>query len=194
MKGQILDYSVQTNSGAISGDDGNRYSFTGDAWRADGVPQRGARVDFDTDGESRVAIDIYSDQAAPQPPAPVVPGHGTQQPPAPIRAGYNPQQGGYGTSAMPGKSKVAAGLLAIFLGGWGIHKFYLGYIGIGVIYPVLNVVLILGACFTFGVAFFLAIPIWLAIGIVSLVEGIIYLTKSDEEFHHAYVVNRRVFF
>ena len=34
---------------------------------------------------------------------------------------------------VPGqKSKVAAGLLGIFLGGWGIHRFYLGFIGIGI--------------------------------------------------------------
>ena len=37
-----------------------------------------------------------------------------------------------GAAAMPGaKSKVAAGLLGIFLGGFGIHNFYLGYTGKG---------------------------------------------------------------
>ena len=34
---------------------------------------------------------------------------------------------------IPGKSKLAAGLLGILLGGWGVHRFYLGYTGIGVL-------------------------------------------------------------
>jgi TM2 domain-containing membrane protein YozV len=32
----------------------------------------------------------------------------------------------------PRKSKLLAGLLGIFLGGFGVHRFYLGYIGIGI--------------------------------------------------------------
>jgi TM2 domain-containing membrane protein YozV len=35
-------------------------------------------------------------------------------------------------AAPAGKSKLAAGLLGILLGGWGVHRFYLGYIGIGI--------------------------------------------------------------
>jgi TM2 domain-containing membrane protein YozV len=60
------------------------------------------------------------------------------------------------------KSKVAAGLLGIFLGSLGIHKFYLGKWGWGVIYLLF--------CWTY-------IP-----GIVGFIEGIVYLLSSDESF------------
>ncbi len=61
-----------------------------------------------------------------------------------------------------GKSRIAAALFAIFLGGLGIHKFYLGRVGWGIVYLLF--------CWTF-------IP-----AIVGFIEGIIYLTMSDEEF------------
>jgi TM2 domain-containing membrane protein YozV len=61
-----------------------------------------------------------------------------------------------------GKSKVAAGLLAIFLGGLGIHKFYLGKPLQGILYILFS--------WTF-------IP-----ALISFVEGIIYLTMSDQAF------------
>lgn len=81
-----------------------------------------------------------------------------------------------------GKSKVAAGLLAIFLGGLGVHKFYLGYTTQGVI---LLLMTILGTLLLIG-------P--LVTGIISLIEGIIYLTKSDEDFYNIYVANKKEWF
>ena len=80
------------------------------------------------------------------------------------------------------KSRVAAGVLAILLGGLGVHKFYLGYHGIGVLY------LLIG---TVGWILFFP-PI--VLGVVALVEGIVYLTKSDEEFENTYVLNQRKLF
>lgn len=68
--------------------------------------------------------------------------------------------------ARPLKSKVAAGLLAIFLGGIGAHKFYLGKPVQGLLYLVL--------CWTF-------IP-----AAVAFIEGIMYLVSSDEAFAHKY--------
>ena len=65
------------------------------------------------------------------------------------------------------KSKVAAGLFAILLGSLGVHKFYLGKIGLGILYLVF--------CWT-------GVP-----GIIGLIEGILYLTKTDEEFQSKYV-------
>jgi TM2 domain-containing membrane protein YozV len=59
------------------------------------------------------------------------------------------------------KSKMAAGLLGIFLGGFGVHRFYLGYTGIAVAQLILGIV-------TCGVVS----------GIWGLVEGIMILTGS----------------
>ncbi len=166
MKGQILDFSVQTNSGVVSGDDGNRYSFTGNDWQESSVPQRGQRVDFQPDAD--MATGIYVDPLAAA--TPVTSGTGTPH----------------------AKSKVVAGLLAIFLGGFGIHKFYLGYLGAGFLFLALWLVTLVSACTIIGLV--VAIPLGLVIGIIALVEGIIYLTKSDEDFHQTYVVNQRMFF
>ena len=62
----------------------------------------------------------------------------------------------------PAKSKVTAGVLALLLGGIGIHKFYLGSWGWGIVYIVF--------CWTY-------IP-----ALVALAEGIRYLILSDTEF------------
>lgn len=67
---------------------------------------------------------------------------------------------------VPIKSKVAAGLLAIFLGGIGAHKFYLGKPLMGLLYLLF---------------FWTGIP-----AIVGFIEGIIYLTKSDADFAAKY--------
>jgi len=79
-----------------------------------------------------------------------------------------------------GKSKVAAGVLAILLGTFGVHKFYLGYNGAGLI------MLLLTLC----TCFILAAPIY----VIALVEGIIYLTKTDAEFEETYVRNTKDWF
>ena len=65
------------------------------------------------------------------------------------------------------KSKVAAGLLALFLGGIGIHKFYLNKPGQGILYILF--------CWTLIPSF------------IALIEGIVYLTCSDEQFNMRYV-------
>lgn len=81
------------------------------------------------------------------------------------------------------KSRVTAGVLAILLGGLGIHKFYLGYTTEGLI--MLGIWLL---------GFLLAsIPTW-GVWIVGIIEGIIYLTKSDQEFYATYVAGKRVWF
>lgn len=76
------------------------------------------------------------------------------------------------------KSKVAAGVLALLLGGLGVHKFYLGRVGAGIVHIILSITII-------------GIPVnW----VICLIEAIIYFTKSDMEFHQTYVVNRKSFF
>ena len=62
MKGQILDFSVQTNSGVISGEDGKRYPFSGAEWKDNKAPARGMAADFDVDA-SQNAVQIYVSQA-----------------------------------------------------------------------------------------------------------------------------------
>lgn len=82
------------------------------------------------------------------------------------------------------KSKLTAGLLAIFLGGLGIHKFYLGYTKEGII--MLCVTLIVGSI-TLG-------TVSVGMGLVALIEGILYLTKSDDEFQMTYVDGHKGWF
>jgi TM2 domain-containing membrane protein YozV len=84
--------------------------------------------------------------------------------------------------------KILAGLLAIFLGWAGIHKFILGYQKEGIIMLVLSVIGLALTCI--GIGFFIT---W-AVGIIGLVEGIIYLTKSDEDFYNTYQVGKRPWF
>ncbi|MCB4807458.1 NINE protein [Tamlana sp. 62-3] len=72
--------------------------------------------------------------------------------------------------------KVLAGILAIVIGSLGIHKFILGYNKEGIIQIVLTFV-------TCGLA-----------GIVPFIEGIIYLTKSDDEFYNTYQIGKKGWF
>jgi len=74
-----------------------------------------------------------------------------------------------------GRNKITAGILGLFLGGWGIHKFYLGENGAGILYIVIS---------TIGLFCFFIPNIIL--GIIILIESIQYLTMSDEEFNNLY--------
>jgi len=67
------------------------------------------------------------------------------------------------------KSKIAAGLLGIFLGGFGVHNFYLGYTTKAIIQLVCTVVGYLTCCIGIGVFLVLGISIW------GLVEGVLIL-------------------
>lgn len=82
------------------------------------------------------------------------------------------------------KDHVAAGLLAIFLGPLGIHKFYLGYNTAGFI---MLAVSILGSIVTFSIA-------WWVMWVIAIIEGIMYLTKSQSDFEQIYVFNKREWF
>lgn len=89
---------------------------------------------------------------------------------------YNPQQ----LNTEPTKEKIVAGLLAILIGTLGIHKFYLGYTKSGII-------MLLVSLLTFGIG----APV---MAVISLIEGILYLTKSDAEFYQTYVQNKKEWF
>lgn len=92
--------------------------------------------------------------------------------------------GSAGSSNSGEKSKLVAGLLAIFLGWAGIHKFYLGYKSPGLI---MLLVSIFGGIITLGIASFV-------IEIIGLIEGIVYLTKSDDDFEDIYINNQKKWF
>lgn len=76
------------------------------------------------------------------------------------------------------QKKILAGLLAIFVGNLGIHKFILGCNTAGIIMILLNLTCI-------------GVPV---IRVISLIEGILYLTKSDEEFYNTYIANKKEWF
>ena len=76
--------------------------------------------------------------------------------------------------------KLAAGLLGIFLGSFGLHKFVLGYTKVGVITLLVTVL-------TCGLAGFL-------MGLIGVIEGIIYLTQTPQEFKATYLDGRKEWF
>lgn len=90
--------------------------------------------------------------------------------------------------------KLAAGICGILLGTLGIHKFVLGYnteglimllvslLTSGLVAPVMGISL---------VAPVMGIPV---MGIIGLIEDIIYLTKSDEEFYRTYIASKKGWF
>lgn len=84
--------------------------------------------------------------------------------------------------------KVLVGILAILLGQLGIHKFLLGYQKEGFIMLGATIVGYITACFVIG-SF-----IVMGVAVVGLIEGIIYLTKSDEEFYNTYQVGKKPWF
>ena len=146
VKGTILDFTVQTNSGIISGDDGKRYSFQGSEWKEAGkFPSKGMRVDFSP--QSGQAASIYL-------------AHGTVNTAA---SGDEKRE----------CNRLTAGLLAIFLGCLGIHKFYMGQSQTGILYIVLGVI-------TCGFGFTVT-------AIIGIVEGIVYLSMTQVEFERKYL-------
>jgi TM2 domain-containing membrane protein YozV len=156
MKGTILDFTIQTNEGVISGEDGMRYTFKGAEWRHDKLPRRGQYVDFAiSDG---MATGVY-----------------------PV-ARVGGVTGGVVSGGGEGKNKIAAGLLALFFGALGIHKFYLGYKKEGLI---MLLVSLFGSVFIFP-------P--LIMGLIAFIEFIIYISRSDAEFDEIYVGGQRPWF
>lgn len=155
---------------------GERLSFQQSAVQPDAGAQQGGYQSGPAYGDGYQQGPGYGNfQGGPQPnpyqgqPQPQV----YQVPPQP--QGYQqPMPGYYNNPAIdpswPVKSKLCAGLLGIFLGTFGIHKFYMGKVGMGILY--------ICFCWTY-------IP-----AIVGFIEGIMYLCSSDENFilkHHVRV-------
>jgi TM2 domain-containing membrane protein YozV len=95
----------------------------------------------------------------------------------------SPPVPGYGATRPPGADKkIVAGVLALipYTGCLGVHKFVLGYTGAGITMLLITVL-------TCGIG---GVVMW----VISLIEGLIYLTKSDEEFVQTYVRNKKGWF
>ena len=104
---------------------------------------------------------------------------------SPVNIGYQPMQSvnpGALTDwkALGGDKKIVAGILAILVGSLGVHKFMLGYTTEGLIMLLCTVL----TCGILGVA----------MSVVGIVEGIMYLTKSDEEFAQTYIMGKKPWF
>lgn len=111
------------------------------------------------------------------------------QAPLPAMAGYQPIQPPapmYGQQAMQdwkqagADKKIAAGICGIVIGWLGVHKFILGYQTEGIIMLLVSVL----SCGMLAVV----------MQVIGIVEGIMYLTKSDEEFVRTYIQSRKGWF
>lgn len=122
-----------------------------------------------TVGELAALFSGASGQASPPPAYGSPPGYGAPGP-LPYQAAPPDVNG----------KKIAAGVCGILLGGLGIHKFILGLTVPGVIMLVITLV----TCGFGGIV----------TGVIGIVEGIIYLTKSDAEFYQTYMVEKRAWF
>jgi TM2 domain-containing membrane protein YozV len=123
----------------------------------------------------------YQQQYAPPPPPPA--GSGFAQPPPPAPFGQpgmqSPPSPGF-NAATANSQKIAAGICGILIGSLGIHKFVLGMTGPGL------VMLLVSVC-TCGAA-------WPIMHIIGIIEGIVYLTKTDQEFYQTYMVEKKGWF
>ena len=77
-------------------------------------------------------------------------------------------------------NKIPAGICGILLGAFGVHKFILGYTGAGVIMLLVSLL----SCGT----------VYPVMHIIGIIEGVIYLTKTDDEFVRLYVDGRKEWF
>lgn len=99
-----------------------------------------------------------------------------QQAPPPYGSpygGYYPPYGNdaFSPSGPEGKSRGVAGLLAILIGAFGVHYFYLGKVGGGLLTILLSVI----TC-----------SLW---SIVVFIQGILMLCMTNDEFEQKYVRN-----
>jgi TM2 domain-containing membrane protein YozV len=80
--------------------------------------------------------------------------------------------------------QLIAGYCGIICGGFGVHKFVLGYTPEGCI---MLIIALVGGYFTYGISL-------LIMQLVGLIEGMIYLNKNSEDFVNTYFVNKQGWF
>ena len=232
MRGSIRSVASASSQGVILGDDGSRYTFTIQGWRDESSPAvEGMVVEFENRGTRATGVrpvpgmpltkpEIPVEYSPASPPtsvdldypktleAPKV--QDTVNLPTPVQAPVSPYPV-YTMTQVGAKSKTTTAMLAFFLGAFGAHKFYLGYVQAGLMY--------LGGVFGFSVGFWIfailfrenetdlgigtiigAIIMLVSMGwtatfwIISCIEGVTYLSKSDNEFNDIYVLGRKSWF
>jgi TM2 domain-containing membrane protein YozV len=80
--------------------------------------------------------------------------------------------------------QLVAGYCGIIFGGFGVHKFVLGYAPEGFI---MLVIALIGGFFTYGISL-------LIMQLIGLIEGMIYLNKTPEDFVNSYFVKKQGWF
>jgi TM2 domain-containing membrane protein YozV len=113
---------------------------------------------------------------------------GTILPASPMPMQHVPRPAGAAPAGA--EKKIAAGICGIVLGGLGVHKFILGYNQEGIILLSVYLVSIILTFVTCGIA----LPLVFVPSVIGIIEGIMYLTKSDEEFVQTYIVNKKPWF
>lgn len=103
---------------------------------------------------------------------------------------YSYTDGGHQRQLPPRQEnkRILAGVLAIVFGHLGVHKFVLGYNTEGIILLSISILGYITLCAVIGSLLIVATSI------IGLIEGIIYLTKSDEEFYQMYQLNKKPWF
>jgi len=104
--------------------------------------------------------------------------------PGPVNYAAPPGPGGYPPYTPGDSKKIAAGICALLLGSFGIHKFILGMNSAGIVMLLVSLV---GGVVTCGMTTGV-------MSIIAFVEGIIYLTKTDEQFYWEYIVQKKQWF
>ena len=166
MRGKVLSYQDLEGTGVVSGDDGNRYNFVrGDLQDGVRTVRAGQDVDFEVSGDKASKVFVIGGAAASS---------------GSVGDGINQALSSVGQGQ---KSRIVAAILAILLGALGIHKFYLGMQKEGII--------MLAICLVGSIVAGIG-P--MLMGLVGLVEGIIYLTKSDAQFQEEYVIGKKAWF
>jgi TM2 domain-containing membrane protein YozV len=203
MTGQIIEYDAETGAGLVVSDQHESYSFSGEAWGGRDLPYVGQLVEFETywtgadfvipaqetiePGIIEVSSNLFNTGMD------VLRTVKSRNPVSPSSGKVRPEKTNP-VKIYTEKSKIAAFLLALFFGVYGVHKFYLGYVIQGFIH--LAAIVVLAPLFFSQNDFLMIIGLILAylVIIVPFVEAWIYLGTSREKFHIKYVESRHPWF
>ncbi len=173
MKGKVHSFDVSTDIGLITSEDADRYEFYLDDWRSAEPPLSGTIVDFYVDAEA-VAREVRRIELEPRK---------TKARAEAEAEEVDAAQMDVSERTNVGKNRIVAAALAFFLGGLGVHKFYIGA-------PVPGATML--AVSLLGLLY-VGIPT-LAVCAIAVVEGVIYLITPSENFHRNYIHGQRAWF